>query len=857
MSKDYFLSHASVDKPFVTEIANAVGASKCFLDSYDIKPGDDLLAKLDYGLDATKVFVLFWSKTAAQSPWVSEEVGQARIRKIRNNNIRILPVRLDDTPMPLWMQRLVYLDAKIGAQAIADKISSLAIDATNDNVTADSPFQNRDSEGDAIERAYLDESVSGVVITGLPGMGKTSLCRHFLKVSLPQLRLCWVDIAGGATAATIFGQIAHHFGLRIPLAIIENGAWTRYWREWVEPVLNRTTDTVVLDGASEIVDQDGKLPAWLDETIVSLTRAPAPNCLPLVITSSKGLILSGHADAATKEIYLTKLQDQDIVRALRGMLVRGFPRRHATEAQLRTAAQLVDGYPLGAQIWVSHAIKVGIDLALSDPAPVHKQVLALVHDMLSRVPLSEEERSTLLVLSLSRLPLSINSLINLLAINPASLTSLRNTLLVEITEAGAVIHSLLRRYIADSASRDAVRKAHEQLGIYFKGRWRDAPEEFAESAIYGSQAYFHFLSAGRLAEADTIKWALNQEAAAAFKSLYQARDDELIIKLGEHMLETLGTEIDTQALFYLGLAYSRRHDDSEDRQKSIQMFAELLRRQPENRFYWSGLGDVYQRFGLVDDAKKSFRHARSLSKHRDPVPSMKLGEILLREGNVQEAETFLTEAYERAPDDPRVLAAYALLLQQKGDKAKALGFVREALQKRPNDVHLNHRAGAILRGMGERNEAVNHFRRAAVGREARAAYTSLADLYIDLHRLSAAKEVMEQYPGPKDAAYHNVMGNLARCEERFRDAEQHYDSARRAEGVTVILCGSLMNLRMDQAKRALDASAIEAARAYLSDAEIEYRRGIALEPGNPALLELKNTFDKLQLIVADLKNKLR
>ena len=60
------------------EIAEKVGKSDCWLYEWEVKITDKIF-KFDSGLSDSKIFVLFWSKGASESPWVNEEVEIACI----------------------------------------------------------------------------------------------------------------------------------------------------------------------------------------------------------------------------------------------------------------------------------------------------------------------------------------------------------------------------------------------------------------------------------------------------------------------------------------------------------------------------------------------------------------------------------------------------------------------------------------------------------------------------------------------------------------------------------------------------------------------------------------------------------
>ena len=109
-----FLSHASEDKedfvePLARELAE-MGVAP-WLDIWEIRPGDSLVKKLfEEGLDTVDAVIVVVSASSAAKPWVREELDAAVVRRI-TSSVRLIPVRLDGTPIPAPIQHLVWITA--------------------------------------------------------------------------------------------------------------------------------------------------------------------------------------------------------------------------------------------------------------------------------------------------------------------------------------------------------------------------------------------------------------------------------------------------------------------------------------------------------------------------------------------------------------------------------------------------------------------------------------------------------------------------------------------------------------------------------------------------------------------------
>ena len=98
---DVFLSHSSKDKPVVHNIAQRLRADglQVWLDEWEIKAGDSIPAKLEEGLERSRVLVLCMSEHAFGAEWPKLEASTFRFRDPLNNERRFIPLRLDEAPV--------------------------------------------------------------------------------------------------------------------------------------------------------------------------------------------------------------------------------------------------------------------------------------------------------------------------------------------------------------------------------------------------------------------------------------------------------------------------------------------------------------------------------------------------------------------------------------------------------------------------------------------------------------------------------------------------------------------------------------------------------------------------------------
>jgi len=120
---DVFLSHSSKDKEVVRAVAERLKADglRVWLDDWEIRPGDSIPAKIEEGLEHSRVLacpavasgrrrMLCMSANAFGSDWAQlacpavaserrRKAGTFRFRDPLNKERRFIPLRLDDAPI--------------------------------------------------------------------------------------------------------------------------------------------------------------------------------------------------------------------------------------------------------------------------------------------------------------------------------------------------------------------------------------------------------------------------------------------------------------------------------------------------------------------------------------------------------------------------------------------------------------------------------------------------------------------------------------------------------------------------------------------------------------------------------------
>jgi len=109
---DVFLSHSSKDKAIARAIAERLRADglRIWLDDWEIRPGDNIPAKIEEGLEHSRVLVLCMSANAFSSDWAQLEAGTFRFRDPLNKERRFIPPRLDEAPIKGSLAQFSYIN---------------------------------------------------------------------------------------------------------------------------------------------------------------------------------------------------------------------------------------------------------------------------------------------------------------------------------------------------------------------------------------------------------------------------------------------------------------------------------------------------------------------------------------------------------------------------------------------------------------------------------------------------------------------------------------------------------------------------------------------------------------------------
>ena len=109
-----FICHASEDKPVVRMLAQFIAdhGVAVWLDEREIKVGDSIIQKVSQGIESASHLVVVLSTHSVTKPWVTGELSSALMRQLGQRSISVLPLRLDESPLPTLLADVKYADCR-------------------------------------------------------------------------------------------------------------------------------------------------------------------------------------------------------------------------------------------------------------------------------------------------------------------------------------------------------------------------------------------------------------------------------------------------------------------------------------------------------------------------------------------------------------------------------------------------------------------------------------------------------------------------------------------------------------------------------------------------------------------------
>jgi hypothetical protein len=122
-----FISHRGADAVVAEKLAVDVRTAghKVWLDTWEVNVGDQIVDKMNEGLQGTTYLVVCYS-SSGMAPWMNIEWMAALARQLNGEGVKVLPVRLTGKDAPAILAGTKYADLiKDWKQGVADLLKAI------------------------------------------------------------------------------------------------------------------------------------------------------------------------------------------------------------------------------------------------------------------------------------------------------------------------------------------------------------------------------------------------------------------------------------------------------------------------------------------------------------------------------------------------------------------------------------------------------------------------------------------------------------------------------------------------------------------------------------------------------------
>jgi hypothetical protein len=107
-----FISYSAQDRETAARLVDRLkmDGHDVWIDSLQIQPGDNFQSKIEQGLERADALIVIVSENSFKSPWVQREFAVIALQEISKRERRVIPVRIDKSPLPSYLADRLYLD---------------------------------------------------------------------------------------------------------------------------------------------------------------------------------------------------------------------------------------------------------------------------------------------------------------------------------------------------------------------------------------------------------------------------------------------------------------------------------------------------------------------------------------------------------------------------------------------------------------------------------------------------------------------------------------------------------------------------------------------------------------------------
>jgi len=684
-----FLSHSSIDKEFVREVANKLGRLHCVFDERSFDVGDKFEDAIRDHLDNSSVFVFFATKDSLESFWCAFEIDQtfyAQLKsKISKSIVYVIGDGISYDLLPSWLKSALIVNEKSPSVIARDIKHHLDKQAEEFQRPI---FLGRAAERDALEECLnpFDGSTSPKVISvfGLPGVGRRSLIKSAINELYSLKKYVEIEIDSGDNANAVCSKLAD---------IIEPYSCQEELKDIVNEIMGlQESDAVVrsIKNISDIV-KSGELPVFIDLGGAVKNNGCLQNFLNEIIDGIEKsddaylvLVLTRRISRENSQ-NINSLPIEQLTNKSTSQLIASLSRRVGLSIEsknIRELTEYISGYPPAASFAIRQASIYGVDALMNDKGKLtqfsQKRFINHIRDH----DLQPSDVNVLQVLSgYSPLPLPA-----LLALYDDSEVEAHDRIYDMIDCSLIRVQGGQLYKIADPikgsvnsvfgyADVDILKIVLSHLASYVK----DAEDE---KKLELSRVLFRLGFYLNDTEARESGIQLNSDYIKMLESAYHQRKYKDAIKLGYEALKYNPEDATTRTFLIKALIQDERWEAAQE--------------QIDDLYPTDDYKNVYFLQGFLERKRGSIRAAieayKEAEKHRRKGFALhrELSHCYLMNGDLDLSNSYIAKALDIQPNNDQVIDMAAKVAIKRGDESKAKEYI-DRLELLDTPEHYNLR----------------------------------------------------------------------------------------------------------------------------------------------------------------------